>query len=417
VAALLLPALSARAQQSLSAPLSGGNGTPVSATAPATVTNSTAAIVPADYRVDTGDLVQIDVARHGDVSRSVRLQADARIRLPRLEQPIAARGKTCAELTDEITRELKTEGKLVLRPGQVTVSVVEMRIRRIFVQGNAGRSGDFDLKNGWRITELYSVIGGVPNPERVTTKIVNPLRPAPLSLNLMTALNNPDSADNVPLIEGDTIIIDAPHLKRLFVKGEGPRGAHELDERFGLRQALIEFGFSDNGATGDLQHSVLIRHAVPGDPNSPETRIPVNVGKLLSDDTTPDIPIQDMDTLDIPISQQYIYVYGETSVPRKIYLPQDRPTYLVDIMSMGGTSSKAKIDDIKIWRMVNGKPTVKSYKFGKFLANLDMKQNPEIKAQDIIIVPDVKRPDVISNVWQAWGLYGIVQTLFPGARP
>jgi protein involved in polysaccharide export with SLBB domain len=372
--------------------------------------------VPDDYRVDTGDLLQIDVTRHNDVTRTVRLLADAKIRLPRLTQPIAARGKTCAELVTDITKQLTAEGKLVLRPGQVSVSVLEMRVRRIFVRGNAGRSGDFDLKNGWRVTELYSVIGGVTNPERVSARILNPLRPAPVSLNLNAALTNPDSPDNLLLMEGDTLNLEMPHAKRLFIKGEGPRGTHELDERFGLRQALVQIGYTTNGATGDLRNAFLLRHTVAGDPRSPEERIPVNLYSLLTDDSSPDIPLQDLDTLTIPMSERFVYLYGEINAPRKFYLREDQPTYLIDIMGMGGTTARAKIDDVKIMRMVDGKPVIRSYKFGKFLSNGDLKQNPEILAKDVVMVPDVKRPDYISSVWQAWGLYGIVQAIVPGAR-
>ena len=86
-------------------------------------------------------------------------------------------------------------------------------------------------------------------------------------------------------------------------------------------------------------------------------------------------------------------------------------------MSMGDTTGKAKIDDIKIWREENGKRVQHTYKFGKYLANADTKQNPEILPGDIIFVPDVKRSDPIGNIWTAWGFYGILQTIVPGVRP
>lgn len=397
-------------------PLGGGDGkaTP----APAAVTGSASgADIPDDYRLDVGDSVTIDVTRHDALSRTMRIPADGNIRLPRLNRAIPARGKTCSELAEAITERLQSEGKLVLRAGQVSVSVSDMRVRRIYVRGNAGKNGDFDLKPGWRVTELIAVSGGVTNPDRVTARLLNPNRPAPLKLDLKKILDGADSAENVSLQEGDTLTVDLPRNKRFYVKGEGPRGVYELDERFGLRQALVQIGYSTTNATGDLRHAFLIRYSTPGDPNSEAVRIPVNLFSLLTDPASQEIPLTDLDTLEIPVSLRFVYIFGQVSAPKRYFLPEDRKTYLLDVMSLGDTSGKAKIDDIKIWREENGKKVQKSYKFGKYLANADEKQNPEILPGDVIFVPDVKRSDPVSNIWTAWGFYGILQSVFPTIRP
>lgn len=374
--------------------------------------------VPDDYRMDTGDLVQVEVSRHPDVSRTLRLPADARLRLPRLVSPILVRGKTCAELTDEVHQKLTTEGKLRLRPGQVTVAVIEMRVRRVFVRGTAGRNGDFDLKNDWRISELVTVAGGIANSERVTARLTNPKRGGIIKVDLYAALNQPESAANISLQEGDTLTLDLPRNKRLLVKGEGPRGMHELDERFGLRQALTQLGFSTSNASGDLRAAKLFRHAIPGDPNSPTTATRVDLFALMNQEETPDIPLQDLDTLEIKPSDRFIYIFGETGGPRRWYMPEDRPVYLADVMAMSATGS-TKLNDVRIMRAdPNAKAIATvSYKFGDFLKNGNPKNNPEIQPKDMIVLPYVTRSDeTITKVWQSWGLYGIAASLFPGLR-
>lgn len=417
VLALVLAPASAQ----VSGPLGGtpGAGKPAQGAPQETpITTAPApADVPADYKLDIGDMISVDVRRHESVSRMQRIPADGNIRLPRLQNPIPARDKTCSELADLIAERLQSEGKLVIRPGQVSVIVSEMRVRRIYVRGNAGRNGDYDLKPGWRITELVAVSGGVTNPDRITARLFNPARPAPLKINLMGALDNPASADNVSLVEGDTLTIELPRNKRFYVKGEAPRGMYELDERFGLRQALVQIGFTTNNSAGDMKHAILIRHATPGDPNSEEVRVPVDVYALMTDPQAKDIPLQDLDTLEVPVSTRFVYVYGQTSIPKRILLQEDRKTYLMDIMSMGDTSGRARIDDIKVWRGEGENKKQMTFKFGKYLANGDAKQNPEIFPGDIIYVPDVKRVDPVGTVWTAWGLYGIISTLMPGIRP
>jgi hypothetical protein len=126
-----------------------------------------------------------------------------------------------------------------------------------------------------------------------------------------------------------------------------------------------------------------------------------------------DVKMQDMDTLHIPVSEQYIYVFGEIGGTRKVYLPQDRKWYLSDIIANGGgTSPQAKIGSINVIRAVDGKPVSKSYDFGKYLKNLEVAHNPEIQAGDLVYVPNVKRPD-IGSVWTTFGIFNIFRSLFP----
>ena len=426
VALTLLTIVPAGAQTPLTpaAPPPAGTTLPATTPLPASLETpkapTTPIAVPDDYKVDIGDMININVTRHDDVTRNLRIPADGALRLPRLVKPIQAKGKTCSELVDLITERLRDEGKLVLRPGQVSVTVMEMRVRHIYVRGSLGRNGDFDLKPGWRITELVAVMGGVPNPDRVTVRLFNPERPAPVKINLDAVLNNPNSPDNIALREGDTLTLELPHNKRLYLKGEGPKGVFELDERFGLRQALIQMGVGPTSVGGDLRRCVLLRRSIPGDPNSEQTHIPVDVFALLTDEKTADVPLQDLDTLDIPLSNRFVYVFGKTSVPKKFVLqelPNGQKTRLSDVMALGDTALTAKIDDIKISRKENGQLVQRRYKFGKFLENGDEKQNPEIMPGDFIVVPDVKRTDPVNAIWTGWGFYSILQTIIPGIRP
>ncbi len=396
---------------------------PAPSTLPADTTPTTttpAAPAPSDYKLDVDDTVTVSVMRHPDVGGSFRIGPDGLLRLQRLTTPIDARGKTVAELIDVIKKQLESEGKLVLRPGQVSVVITGQRMHQVLVRGNAIAGRAIDLKNGWRVDDLVALMGGIPQPDRLTTQITNPLRPAPVPINLVDALANPTGPQNALLQEGDTVVITAPQMKRLTITGEGPRGLHDVDERLGLRAILQQMGFSTNGATGDLRHSRIIRNETPGNYDTPAKYIPVDLYALLSDETKPDIPFHDLDTLEIPVSQDYVYVLGEIGGPRKQYLPQDRKTYLVDIYANAGdVTANAKIGSVKVMHADSdgGNVTSRTYDLAKYLKDGDAKNNPEIHSRDMIFVPSNNRTDAVSSIWTGWGLFSIFKALVPGMRP
>ncbi len=405
----------------VSAPLGGGDGVPVAAPVPVVPSATAVQTTPvtadiATYRLDTGDTISVVIDRHADVSRTVPLLADASVLLPRMDREIAARGMTCAELTHAISRSLNNPRTFVLKPGQVTVTLVGQRVRRVFVRGNAVHGADFDLKNGWRVTELIAVMGGVPQPDRVHVLLTNPARPAPISVDLAAALGSQGSPANIALREGDTLVVDGPRAKYLFVKGEGPRGRQEIDERYTLKQALVSLGVTHNNATGELRKATLTRHVVPGDVTSPTATEGVDLVEVLTNPAV-DHDLKDNDTVEIPLSLRFYYVWGELGGARKRYLPEDRKTFLVDVMSDSGntTPGQAKIGSIQILRGTEqSKQMVVTCDYGKFLRTGNAKYNPEILPNDMVIVPNVKRVDPISTIWTGFGLYNIMKSFVPG---
>lgn len=410
-------------------PSVGGTLLPASPTATTSTTPApllpVAVDVPDNYKLNVEDTINIEVARHSDVSRGVRIPVDGRVRLLRLNAPILVVGKTCAEVADELTQRLQTEGKLRLRPGQVTVSVAAMRPRRVYIRGNMVGNREVNLVSGWRVSELVAEIGGVPDPSRaIVTRIQNPdknLRPEPVVIDLAHAINSPESKDNIPLLEGDTFYMQGAQNKRLVIIGEGPRGTKEVDDRLGLRELLNNNGFSPIGATGDIRNATLRRHTKPGDPTSPETVETVDLYKLLTDETSPNYTFNDMDSLKIETSKRFVTIQGATASPKKWYMPEDRKTYLADVLQWG-TYANAKIGSVEVRHYAADGVTEtgkKSYDFGKYQSRGDLSQNPEIQPGDMVYVPQVKRTDpnvIASGVFTSWSLFNILKAVVPGMR-
>lgn len=386
------------------------------ATASAPLAVASPALAPvaedADYRLDTDDSVLIEVARHADVSKAMKIPADGLIRLPRLLRPIVARGKTCDELVTVLTERLQAEGKLRLRSGQVQVTLQERRTRRVYLRGSAIGGGQVDLVNGWRVSELLSSTGRVPQPERVTATLTNPRRPAALPIDLATIYRDPSDPANLALIEGDTLTVDLPRPKRIFITGMGlPLGEHEIDERFGLRQTLIKLGVTVRDNPGDLKNGVLKRRKTPGDPNSPTTNVPVDLLALLTRESTPDVPVEDMDTLDVQPANAFVYLYLGDQQARKFPLPQDRKTRLFDVIAQaGGIPGPSKIGSVTLLRgLPTGAPQKTTVDLGKFLKTGDVASNPEIQPEDVVVIAANRRTDFFQTIWQGVGLAQALQ--------
>ena len=357
-------------------------------------------------------MILIEVVRHADVSRSLKIPTDGLIRLSRLARPVVARGKTCDELVSVLSERLQAEGKLRLRAGQVQVSLLERRTRRVYLRGTGIGGGQLDLVNGWRISELLASSGRVPQPERVVATLTNPRRPAPLPVDLATIYRDPADPANLLLKEGDTLTVDLPKPKRVFVTGLGvPLGEHEIDERFGLRQTLIKLGVTMRDNPGDLKHAVLKRRKTPGDPNSPVTNVPVDILALLTSESTPDVTIEDMDTLDVPAANNFVYLYLADQQARKYALPQDRKTRLFDLITQtGGIPGPSKTNSITLWRGISSdKPVPQTIDLSKFLKNGDIKSNPEIFPEDVVVIAPNRRTDPFQILWQGVGLTQALQ--------
>lgn len=380
--------------------------------APVVPANDALASVPLDYRLDIGDTIRIAVMRHDVVGGNFLVPPDGLLRLTRVETPINARGKTCPDLVKEVSHLLTTEGKLRLRPNAVTVAVVAPRLRRVYVRGSAIRTADIDLRPDLTIAQLITLVGMPSLPvDRTSALLTNPKRPVPIPINLDAALNTPGSPDNVALLEGDTLSVDAPRTVRLLVEGEGPRGQHEIDHRYGLRRALAQLAYTTTGATGSLKDALLVRKRVPGDLNSDDEIIPINLLTLMKPDTR-DVPLRDMDLLYIPPSERYVYVFGEVGGARKQMMPEDRKTYLVDVIAAaGGPFASAKIGKIGLIRNVDGKEEKRVVDFGDYLKTQNPAHNPEILPHDLVYVPKVGTRIGVGEFFTGISLWNVFRSL------
>ena len=126
------------------------------ATAVAPVTAAVAVQPPADYLIGPDDVLNVVFWREKDMSADVTVRPDGKVSLPLLND-VQASGLTPEQLRLEIT---KAATKFVEDP-TVTVVVKTINSRKVFITGQVGKPGPYQLSGPTTILQLIAMAGGV----------------------------------------------------------------------------------------------------------------------------------------------------------------------------------------------------------------------------------------------------------------
>jgi len=157
------------------------------------------------YKIGAQDVVKIDVWREDQLTRTVPVRPDGKISLPLLND-VQAVGLTPMELAGVIRDELK---KFITNP-QVTVSVLEINSRRIYVAGEVNKAGAYQLLPNMTVLQALSGAGGFTAFARVKNiyilRNVNGM-PAKIPFNYKDAIKGKNPAQNIELQPGDVVVV------------------------------------------------------------------------------------------------------------------------------------------------------------------------------------------------------------------
>ena len=170
----------------------------------APVRTANAATQP-EYRIGSGDKLQINVYKENDLTQALQVRPDGRITMP-LVGDFAAAGQTPMQLQRKLAESLR---EYVTNP-VVTVMVVEVADRVVYVMGEVNTPGAVPLKGSMTVLQALAVAGGFKDfADKGGIKV---LRKTPGS----------DRAETIPfsykdatrsdapvfyLIEGDTVVV------------------------------------------------------------------------------------------------------------------------------------------------------------------------------------------------------------------
>ncbi len=160
--------------------------------------------VPKTYVLQPGDVVSVVVINNPELSKSVVVGPDGKIRYP-LVGDVTAKGRTLRQLESSLTAGL---GQTIVA-AQVSVSLSELRSYRIFVNGEVVQPGEFQTDGPVSVIQAIALAGGfTAYASRDDVIIYNPRRDGGQRIVFdydlfLRSRNQPD----LFLLPGDTVIV------------------------------------------------------------------------------------------------------------------------------------------------------------------------------------------------------------------
>jgi polysaccharide export outer membrane protein len=167
-------------------------------------TDAQTAIRTSKFTLGAADVIRVNVWKNADLSQTVTVGPDGFVSLPLLGD-VRAAGMTANQLAKDLSARLSS----YVVSAQVTVSVVDIRSRQIYVMGQVGKPGGYPLIAPITVLQLIAQAGGLNT--FANRKGIFILRGSKgdlqrLKFNYIRAIHG-DVNQNINLQPGDTVIV------------------------------------------------------------------------------------------------------------------------------------------------------------------------------------------------------------------
>lgn len=306
--------------------------------------SASARLMPHDYVIGNGDLLNLEVFDVKELSREVRVSQTGSIGIPLLPVRLHVSGLTEVQAEQKISEVLESNG--LVSHAEVSLSVKERKSKPITVVGAVGHAMVFQADRPVTLLEVLAEAGGVANDA------------------------------------GDTVIVNRP-AQDAPSDPPGPPAIGPED----TAPAVASKGSIHEGSTQETASStVAVPNAsantpAPGDPPHLNNTITINLNELMeSGDATNNIILQAGDIVTVPHSG-IVYILGAVSRPGGFVLANDRGqmTTLKILALAGGLSPTAKRDHAVIVR--------KDIQGQQHEVAVDLKKVMERQAEDVQLQP------------------------------
>jgi polysaccharide export outer membrane protein len=244
------------------------------------------------------DLLMVSVYDSPELTRSVRVSGDGKIRLPMLKQPLKISGMLPDAVGEVITEALIEDGVLI--DPIVTVGIAEYHSRPISVAGAVRNPITFQAAGPVTLLEAIAKAGGLDRTAgqeilltRVAMQEGNPATTT-LHIPVVSLMNTADPRWNLPLTGGEEIRV--PEAGQIFVAGNiakpGAFSAPDTKDATVIKAVALAGGLLPFYS----KQAYIYR---PNPDTGVKQEIPIDMAKILSRHT-PDVALQPNDILYIP---------------------------------------------------------------------------------------------------------------------
>lgn len=157
------------------------------------------------YIIGASDVIEVQVWKEPDLSRTITVRTDGKISLPLIDE-ITAAGLTALELQELIEEKYKA----YVQDPVVSVIVLEPLSSKFYVVGEVNRPGEYPLNKRTTVLQALSTAGGFAEWAK-RDKIVVIRKAASgdikIKVNYDKVVSGKDFSQNIVLEPGDTIIV------------------------------------------------------------------------------------------------------------------------------------------------------------------------------------------------------------------
>jgi polysaccharide export outer membrane protein len=198
------------------------------------------------YRLDTGDVVEIEVFGNQDFKRRSTVNVDGEIAFPYLPA-LQAAGLSLAELQASVTGRLVESA--VLQNPQVTVEIVEHR--PFYVSGDVARPGAIPFRKGLTVRHAVVLAGGY---DALRFRAENPLMLAPDLRSKHQALLIDLARTGIKIAAAEAELADHDDFEAPARSADLPVVKQIAEaERRSLRQRMDEWGKQNEYQKGRIE--------------------------------------------------------------------------------------------------------------------------------------------------------------------
>ncbi len=335
---------------------------------------------PEEYTVGAGDILNISVWGHQDLSKDYPVTIDGYLPFPLIGR-VKASGLTVQQLAERIRVALEKD---YLVDPQVVVSVKEYLSQKVQILGEAEKPGLYYLTGPTTVVEMLSRAGGLGKTAGRELMLLRTAKDGVQTARGLTILRLDlrkvmagDITNNIRVERDDMIFV--PKAQAFFVLGEVRKpGTYAIERETSILEAITQAeGFTDKAAASGVK---ILRRAADGKQETISLDMSGAVPKEKS------FRIEDGDTIMVPKGNSF-FVFGEVKKPGAYQIDKDT-NVLEAITIAGGLTDKAAAGRTRIIRTTQKGQEILYVDVNEMLKKGQGDKSVLLTENDVIVVPE-----------------------------